>query len=607
MLTKEQIQIRDPFVLAVKDEKKYYLYGTTDKNAWEGKATGFDVYVSNDLEQWEGPFSAFRPEEGFWADQNFWAPEVYLYDGKYYMFASFKAENKCRGTQILISDDPVGPFRPHSDGPVTPGDWECLDGTLYVDEADHPWMIFCHEWLQVQDGEMCAIPLTKDLKSAAGEPELLFHASDAPWTIGSDGAIGGKKNYVTDGPFLHRAANMELLMLWSSHGVNGYAIGIARSVTGDIKGPWVQDHEPLFGQDGGHGMLFTTFEGELMLAIHRPNKTPNERPLFLPIIDNNGKLSIKRQYSNPIIEQRADPWIYKHTDGYYYFTASVPTYDCIELRRARTIQELSTAEPFVIWCKHEKGRMSGHIWAPEIHYIDGKWYIYFAAGGSDEYETAWEICMYVLENDAESPLEPTWVEKGQIRTNWDSFSLDATTFEHRGVRYLVWAQYDLETPASSNLYIAEMSDPWTVRGEQVLLAKPEYAWEIIGHRVNEGPAVLKKNGRIFISYSASSTDSNYCMGLLTASDTSDLLDPQSWTKSPEPVFVSSEETGQYGPGHNSFTVSEDGSADILIYHARSYKEIVGEPLYDPNRHARAQQLNWNEDGTPDFGIPVEDS
>ena len=238
------------------------------------------------------------------------------------------------------------------------------------------------------------------------------------------------------------------------------------------------------------------------------------------------QIQIKRRFPNPLVEQRADPWIYKHTDGYYYFTASVPAYDCIELRRARSIEELGPPNQ-QIWSKHVKGRMSGHIWAPELHYIDGKWYIDFAAGGSDEYETDWEIRMYVLENDADSPLEPTWVEKGQLRTNWDSFSLDATSFEHRGVRYLVWAQFKQD---DSNLYIAEMSDPWTIRGEQVLLLKPEYPWEIIGHRVNEGPAVVKKNGKIFISYSASATDSNYCMGLLTASDTNDLLDPNSWTQ-----------------------------------------------------------------------------
>jgi GH43 family beta-xylosidase len=606
MLTKEQIQIRDPFVLAVKEERKYYLYGTTDKNCWQGKATGFDVYVSGDLVNWEGPYPAFRPEEEFWSDRNYWAPEVYRYDGRYYMFASFKSDSRCRGTQILVSDDPVGPFHPHSDGPVTPGNWESLDGTLYVDDAGNPWMIFCHEWVQVNDGEICAIPLSKDLKSAVGEPVPLFHASEAQWACpaGNNPDPSTKLKYVTDGPFMHRASNGELLMLWSSFGKTGYAIGLARSATGGIMGPWVQDEEPLFAQDGGHGMLFTTFEGEWMLTIHRPNKTPDERPLFLPVQEDHGRLRIKRQFPNPLVEQRADPWVYKHTDGYYYFTASVPAYDCIELRRARTIRELAAAEPSVIWTKHGKGRMSAHIWAPELHHIDGKWYIYFAAGGSDENEKEiWEHRMYVLENEAANPLDPGWVEKGQIRTGWESFALDATTFEHQGVRYLVWAQQGRDKQENSNLYIAEMGNPWSIRGEQVLLTKPEYAWETIGYRVNEGPAVLKKNGKIFISYSASATDSNYCMGLLTASDTDDLLDPQSWTKSPEPVFRSSEETEQYGPGHNSFTVSEDGSADILVYHSRSYKEIVGDPLYDPNRHTRAQELHWNEDGTPSFGIP----
>lgn len=610
MLKREEIQIRDPFILTDNNEIKYYLYGTTDKNAWEGKATGFDVYVSEDLDSWEGPFPAFLPEAGFWADQNYWAPEVYLYQGKYYMFASFKADSKRRGTQTLVSDQPIGPFHPHSDGPVTPSDWECLDGTLFVDDSGNPWMVFCHEWLQVQDGEMCVIRLTKDLKSAIGEPVLLFHASDAPWVSPFAGSTDSteKNNYVTDGPFLYRAENGELLMLWSSHGADGYAIGIARSAAGQITGPWVHESEPLFGKDGGHGMLFTTFNGDFMLTIHRPNHTPDERPVFLPITEKNGRLRIKQDYINPIVLQRADPWIYKHTDGYYYFTASVPAFDCIELRRAATIQELGAAVPTVIWKKHAAGKMSAHIWAPEIHFIDNKWYIHFAAGGSDEnMDEVWEHRMYVLENEAANPLEPTWVEKGQLQTKWESVALDATTFEHQGVRYLVWAQQDPQIKGNSNIYIAEMSNPWTISGKQVMLSKPEYQWETIGFGVNEGPAVLKKNGRIFISYSASATDDHYCMGLLTVWDTSDLLDPNSWTKAPEPVFKTNEETGQYGPGHNCFTVSEVGSEDIMVYHSRNYKEIIGDPLFDPNRHTRAQRLEWNEDGTPGFGIPVADS
>ncbi len=312
--------------------------------------------------------------------------------------------------------------------------------------------------------------------------------------------------------------------------------------------------------------------------------------------------SITERIVNPLIQQRADPWIYRHTDGYYYFTASVPEYDRIEVRRATTLQGLSTASPVVVWEKRPRGLMSKHIWAPEIHHIDGKWYIYFAAARED---APFDHRIYVLENESANPLEGAWVEKGQIKTNWESFSLDATTFEHQGTRYLVWAQRDPKIFGNSNLYIAAMSNPWTISGKQVMLSKPGYDWERRGFWVNEGPAVLIRNGRVFITYSASATDASYAMGLLTAPADSDLLDPASWSKSPEPVFQTNPATGQYGPGHNSFTVSPEGD-DILVYHARNYKDIKGDPLYDPNRHTRVQKLYWSADGTPIFGIPVPD-
>jgi GH43 family beta-xylosidase len=151
-----------------------------------------------------------------------------------------------------------------------------------------------------------------------------------------------------------------------------------------------------------------------------------------------------------------------------------------------------------------------------------------------------------------------------------------------------------------------MENPWTLKGPQIMLTKPELDWEIEGFLVNEGPAVIKKNGRIFIGYSASATDHRYCMGLMHASEESDLLNPESWSKSDRPVFQSSGENGQYGPGHNCFTQSADGSEDIIVYHARNYMEIEGDPLYDPNRHTRAQKLKWKDDGMPEFGIPVPD-
>jgi GH43 family beta-xylosidase len=305
-----------------------------------------------------------------------------------------------------------------------------------------------------------------------------------------------------------------------------------------------------------------------------------------------------------IIEQRADPWIYKHTDGYYYFTASVPEYDTIEVRRSKTIKGIAKAEPVVAWRKHETGPLSALIWAPEIHYINGSWYIYYAAAPSKEIvDGLFQHRMFVIENKSANPLEGSWEEKGQIKTDWESFALDATSFEHKGQQYLVWAQKDPNIKGNSNLYIAPLENPWTIQGPQVMITKPEYDWETIGFWVNEGPAVLKRDGKIFISFSGSATDENYAMGILTADDDSDVMDPASWSKSTEPVFKTCYETGQYGPGHNSFTVSEDGSKDVLVYHVRNYTEIVGDPLYDPNRHTCAKEFTWNPDGTPNFGFP----
>jgi hypothetical protein len=170
----------------------------------------------------------------------------------------------------------------------------------------------------------------------------------------------------------------------------------------------------------------------------------------------------------------------------------------------------------------------------------------------------------------------------------------------------VFAKQDATADNESCVFIASMSNPWTLSSHPVRITRPEYNWERAGIPVNEAPAVLKRNKKIFISYSAANTGSNYCMGLLTASDSGDLLDADSWRKSSTPVMASNDTTGQYGPGHNSFVMSEDGTEDIIIYHARPYAEINGDPLYDPNRHTRAQKLYWNIDGTPNFGIPVAD-
>lgn len=287
----EDIHIRDPYVVPIPAEGCYYLYGTTDVNCWESPATGFDCYRSRDLREWEGPIAAFRPPADFWADRNFWAPEMHLYQGAYYLFATFKAEHVFRGTQVLRADRPEGPYLVHSLAPVTPRHWECLDGTLFIEDGT-PWIVFCHEWLQVHDGGMWACRLSPDLRHPVGRPEFLFNASEACW------ARAMKPNaaypcYVTDGPFLHRTASGALLMLWSSSGERGYALGVARSASGRVVGPWEQSATPLWGADGGHGMIFRTFAGDLMLTLHSPNTRGNERPVFVPIAECGDELVVR--------------------------------------------------------------------------------------------------------------------------------------------------------------------------------------------------------------------------------------------------------------------------------------------------------------------------
>ncbi|WP_283629173.1 glycoside hydrolase family 43 protein [Shewanella baltica] len=307
---------------------------------------------------------------------------------------------------------------------------------------------------------------------------------------------------------------------------------------------------------------------------------------------------------SPLIEQRADPFIYKHTDGFYYFTASVPQYDRIELRRATTIAGLADATPVDVWHKPDTGAYSDLVWAPEIHFNQGAWYLYVAIAPSREIKDAlFQHRMYVLRCNDATPLTAEWQFLGQLDTGIDTFCLDATTFEHRGQLYYVWAQKAPDIQGNSNLYIAKMDTPDKISSTPVMLTKPEYPWEIKGFWVNEGPSVLKRHGKIFITYSASATDENYCMGLLSIDENADLLDAAQWHKASEPVMTSCYEHGVYGAGHNSFTLAEDGETDLLVYHARTYTEIEGDPLWDPNRHTYVKALRWDDAGMPVFGKP----
>ncbi len=306
--------------------------------------------------------------------------------------------------------------------------------------------------------------------------------------------------------------------------------------------------------------------------------------------------------NEPWIIQRADPYVYRHTDGKYYFTASVPDYDRIVLRCSGNLDGLAGASEKEIWHKHSTRAMSYHIWAPELHYLFGKWYLYFAAG---EKEDIWKIRPYVLACTGHDPMKDEWVELGKMQAaaedefSFESFSLDATVFENQGRQYFVWSEKVGVGKQISNLYIAEMESAHSLKTQQVLLSTPDYSWERFGFWVNEGASVIHHAGKIYLTYSASDTGVNYCMGMLTAKESDDLLDPRMWSKEREPVLKTDGNRRIFGPGHNSFTVDEEGN-DILIYHARTEDTIEGNPLYNPNRHAYRMRIKWDAAGRPIF-------
>lgn len=276
-MKKSNIRIRDPFILTDFETETYYMYGTTNLTRGELAANPkFSVYVSKDLENFEGPFVIFDgKEENFWATHDYWAAEVWKYRGNYYLFGSFKADDRHRATQILRSDSPLGPFKPISERPQTPAEWECLDGTLRI-ENDVPYMVFCHEWVQCEDGEMYAVRLTEDLTSSVGDPFLLFKASDNPYV--SAFANGDFQNCrVTDGPFLFREDG-KLKMIWSSFAEGKYAVLEAEADS--LKGPWTHK-KPRFDFDGGHAMLFDALDGQKYFSLHQPNRADDERATFI--------------------------------------------------------------------------------------------------------------------------------------------------------------------------------------------------------------------------------------------------------------------------------------------------------------------------------------
>lgn len=311
----EDLAVHDPFVLADKGTKTYYLYGgfRTADPALGGKqkAAGVKVYTSQDLRTWTGPSIVYQMAEDFWADKEAspWAPEVHEYRGKYYLFTTFHQWDrdqppvgndravKRRGSQVLVADSPMGPFKPLRNRPTTPDSDFTLDGTLWIEDGK-PYMVYCHEWIQRGGGTFEAVPLSDDLAEATGKPFVLFAAKEAAWARTTNSYRGtATGNAVSDGVWLHRTRGGKLLMLWSSWTESrAYGEGLAVSESGTLKGPWKQvGDEPIQQDDRGHGMIFEGFDGRLVHCLHRYFNMPATRVQFWEITDTGDSLKVGKQ------------------------------------------------------------------------------------------------------------------------------------------------------------------------------------------------------------------------------------------------------------------------------------------------------------------------
>lgn len=317
-------------------------------------------------------------------------------------------------------------------------------------------------------------------------------------------------------------------------------------------------------------------------------------------------LAQQTTFQNPLLPSGADPYSTYH-NGYYYYTHTLG--NRLMLWKTKNLADLKNAESKLIWTPPSGTAYSKEIWAPEFHIINNKWYVYFAAddGNNNNHR------MYVLENKSEDPFKGKWEFKGKIAASPDRWAIDGNVFTYKNQLYMIWAGWEGDTNGQQNIYIAKMSNPWTIEGGRVLISQPTYTWEKQGDldddinpphvNVNEGPQYLEHNGHVFIIFSANGCWTDfYNLGMLKLIG-DDPMNPQNWVKHDQPIFTKNEANSVYAPGHNSFFKSPDGTEDWILYHAN---DNSGEGC-GTKRSPRMQKITWNSDGTPNLGTPLSNS
>jgi GH43 family beta-xylosidase len=331
-------------------------------------------------------------------------------------------------------------------------------------------------------------------------------------------------------------------------------------------------------------------------AMPDPSSPPRERKsavfflLLVPVLLANLGVHAMETFTNPVADAGADPWVIRWKDAYYYCRSA---HGGICVARTTKLHELGQAKLVKVWAPAPKTFAPPSLWAPELHYLEGKWFIYVAA---DDGENA-RHRMYALEGTSQDP-QGEYTLRGKVADKTNRWAIDGTVLALKGRLYFIWSGWEGDQNVEQNLYIAPMSNPWTIGGERVLLSRPEHEWERRGGRpwINEGPEVLEHDGRVFVIYSASgSWCDEYCLGQLALTG-ADPLKPEAWEKKKEPVFVKTADV--FGPGHASFTLSPDGKESWIVYHTARRKGSGWD------RQVRIQKFEYHADGTPSFGTPV---
>lgn len=570
-----EVYIRDPFITVDKKNSCYYII----TSCWKDGRGGMVAYKSKDLQNWRLEKKVFQAAPDYLGTDDFWAPDTYEYNNSYYTFitVSNKTKGILRGTTILKSDSLAGTYTPILSSEklnVTPDTMQCLDGSLFIDDDETPWMIFAVEWCgpNVKDkvGEVWAQKLKKDLTGSIGEAHRLFKASDAPWPLHIEG--GGM---ITDAPFIWKDKKSgNLILTWSSFSPK-YSIGQAISTNGNVLGPWKHEDEPIFSSDEGHQMIFRDLKGNLKMAFHSPNSRNGERRETLVIKDikiANGKIepienrqkSKKKYFTKPVKTSDgksltvADPFVYRHNNTYYLTgTTGGNGFDYY------VSSDMTTWEyKGPLYRKSPNHPGTSLFWAPEVKRYNGRYYLSYSCY-LPEHKSM--LSCLAVSNRPEGPytdLHIPWFDFGYSAIDSHLFIDDNDTpflyFSKNyalngqcavGEIYAVEMKQDLSEPIGKPVFISSASQDW----EKV-------CWDI--NRCNEGPEVFKHGDTYYMTYSANDTGGAYYgIGVSYAKHP---LGP--WIKDENnPIITTDLSEGVSSPGHNSLVETSDGTI-YIIYH-----------------------------------------